>query len=235
MKDPQQARNPESQAFLPRGRDDRARPGLPGRPVRTLIDDQAANRIGPSSTQRTRAGKGARAGECRVGRTPPRPALERGPAHRRPRAIRWASPRCFAARPTLRQTSGLLEHSRRPFVAPRLAMLLMRYAGWRCKTGRHDILDGLEEGQALIEFEPAPAAPGNRSGRSLRGRDRIAVPHRDEGNGRVGRASERRGPTVVDATSFPDSGIPSSRPGRRSSLVLDFRIESRCKQSKTGK
>ncbi len=42
--------------FTPRGRDDRARPGLPGRPVRAVIADEAASRNEVSKMRRTGAG-----------------------------------------------------------------------------------------------------------------------------------------------------------------------------------
>jgi hypothetical protein len=45
MEDPQQARESGVAGVRERGRDDRARPGLPGRAVRTVIDRPAADSL----------------------------------------------------------------------------------------------------------------------------------------------------------------------------------------------
>ena len=55
MKNPQRAEESGGAGLPARGRDDRARPGLPGQPVRAVINDEAASRTNPSRTRRTRA------------------------------------------------------------------------------------------------------------------------------------------------------------------------------------
>ena len=64
MKDPQRAERSGVTGLPARGRDDRARPGLPGRPVRALIDAEAASRNDPSRTRTTRTHPGPVPTEC---------------------------------------------------------------------------------------------------------------------------------------------------------------------------